>query len=59
MNISDKVLVETHILSSAAKIIVWKFSPKYERPYEDVEVIGHNVRNQDKLIYAYSERMNL
>lgn len=36
---SDKGLVETHVLCSAAKDIVVKFTSKYEGPYEVIHSI--------------------
>lgn len=65
MNIDDEMNEETCILSSVPETIIAKFSPKYERPREVIEVIGQNFqinKNESRYfvnidqVYVYKDR---
>ncbi|GFW47510.1 uncharacterized protein TNCV_2437291 [Trichonephila clavipes] len=43
IKVNDWVLIATHPLSSATKIVVAKFKPKFEGPYRVLDVKNNNV----------------
>ncbi|GFT44622.1 transposable element Tcb1 transposase [Trichonephila clavipes] len=54
IKVNDRVLVETHPLSSATRKVVAKFKPKFESPYR---VLG--VKNNNVVIWKAGKRLTI
>lgn len=61
INVGNQVLLETHMLSSAAKVIVAKVARKCEGPYPVKELIASNLNSErdDNIQVVNSDQMRI